>query len=533
MAQVQVGSVIEFDVRSVPSSVIREIRAHLTFIPKRPPFGSRRGTQPEPVLFYRMDRSRIVIPRGALTAVRRMLEAAGVQIQFEAGSVVSNAGPTRSLDSLGIRLRPYQMEAVDSIIGGVQGVVVMPCGGGKTTTAASAVLRTGEAAVVVAHTRDILDQWIETFERLSGVRPSEVGQGNLSALSPGEVRVAMVQTVDRLGRLADSVLGSAGALVLDECHHTPASTWMDVLARCPARYRWGLTATPERSDGLGVALDHLIGPVRFRIPTRVLIDQGYLLSPTIVPVDSGWQPTSVHYPWFVRCVRCGKNQRLEDLAAFESLGVRCSRCRSSIPSSEQTSPGKLLYSRAVNDLSLDPTRVAIVARLARLGKSFGRTVLILMARKDGCSAVRDALRSLGVSCEVATSDVRKADRRSSLDLIRSGEASVIVATQLADEGLDLPSVDLVINASPGRSSGRAKQRVGRALRKSGLDPLVFEVVDRGEFEGQWRARCAAYSTEYGSRTLVSADPLSFDRARSFLLSARACDKRKGRPALRF
>lgn len=535
MAVVEIGASITLATAGLPPALVRSIRDHLTFVPKRAAYGSKRGTKPDPVLFYAEDRrrGRMVLPRGSLSEIRSIFETHRVVMEFRVSEVVSRSGGQRTLGSLSISLREYQKEAVQRLLGGVQGIAVMPCGAGKTTTATAALLASGEAGIVVAHTRDILDQWIETIERVGGERPSEVSPTNASALAPGEIRVAMVQTLTRMGRLADPVLSSSGALVLDECHHVPAATWMEILSRCPARFRWGLTATPERSDGLGFALGHLIGPVRFRISTRELIDLGFLLPPTIVPVDSSWMPSERHYPWFVRCARCSKSTRIEDRSVFVATGGRCARCRSRLAPHSPIDSGRLLYARAVNDLSVDPRRVAIVARLARLASSLGRTVLVLLARKDACEVVRSALVGLGVSAEVATGDLSKQDRRESLDSIRSGEASVIIATQLADEGLDLPSVDCVINASPGRSGGRAKQRVGRALRRAGLDPLIFEIVDRGEFEGQWESRASAYADEYGARSLASRAPLSFERARSVLLSAHASEGVKRCAGLRF
>jgi len=530
-----VGATVEIPTRAIPARLLRSIRDHLTFVPRRAGFGARRGAEPEPVLFYREEarRSVLVAPRGALREIRRRFDEFGVTVSFETAEIVSRPAGAREVGGGGISLRDYQHEAARALIDAVQGVAVMPCGAGKTTTASEALLATGEAAIVVAHTRDILDQWVETIERAGGARPSEVGTDNCSPLDPGEIRVAMVQTLTRMGRLADPVLGSAGALVLDECHHVPAATWMGLLERCPARFRWGLTATPERADGLGFALGHLLGPIVFRIATRALIDRGFLLAPTIVPVDSGWAPTDRHYPWFARCPSCARGQRVADRATFLAAGVRCQRCRTAISPTEPLSPGSLIYSRAVSDLSSDPDRVALVARLARLAARLGRVVLILLARKDACERVRAALSAFGVEAEVATGDVAKRDRRGSLDLIRSGEARVIIATQLADEGLDLPSIDCVINASPGRSGGRAKQRVGRSLRRAGLDPFVFEVVDRSEFEGQWMARLGAYRDEYGQRAIASPEPLSYERARDLLLAAHASDSPKGAPSLRF
>lgn len=535
MSTVEIGASIVLRTTGLPPALVRDVRDHLTFVPRRPSYGARRNEKPDPVLFYREDRSsgRLVAPRGALSEIRSRFRRYGVRIDFRVSKVVSNVAEPRELDALNVVLRPYQREAVGRLLSQVQGVAVMPCGGGKTTTATAALVSSGESGLVVAHTRDILDQWVETVARIGGSRPSEVSTSNLAPLEPGEIRVAMVQTLDRLGRLADPVLGSAGALVLDECHHVPAATWMEILGRCPARFRWGLTATPERSDGLGFALGHLLGPIVYRITTRELVDLGFLLAPSIVPVASGWSPTARHYPWFARCLRCSKSVRVEDHSVFVAAGGRCPKCRSHLPASDLLEPGRLLYSRAVSDLAVDPRRVGIIARLARRSERLGRTVLVLLPRKDACEAVRRSLEDLGVDAKVATGDLGRRQRRSSLEAIRSGDSRVIIATQLADEGLDLPSVDVVINASPGRSGGRAKQRVGRALRRAGLDPIVFEIVDLGEFEGQWESRRSTYIAEYGDRSLASRDPVSFESAMEVLLDAHASERRKTPSGLRF
>ena len=533
MLTIQIGSEVRLRTAALSPDVLRSIRNHLTFRPSKPAYGARRGSAPEPVLFYVEDPTTMIAPRGALNQIRRLLAAHGIEHRFESSGVVSRPAPPRSLHDLGVQLRPYQVDAATMLLRKVQGVCVMPCGGGKTTTATAALLASGEPAIVIAHTRDILDQWRETIARIGGTEPLEVTADTCGPLHPGEVRVAMVQTLTNLGDAADAVLGSAGALVLDECHHAPATTWSALLSKCPARYRWGLTATPERSDGLGCSLEHLIGPVVYRIPTRTLIEQGWLLRPTIVPVDSGWMPADDHYPWTVRCLRCSKRTRIEDRGLFMAKGGRCARCRSRLSPTLPIDCGRLNYSKAVSDLSVDPRRVAIVTRLARLAAVTGRVVLVLLARKDACRVVRDALAELGVDAEIATGDLGKQTRRASLASIRSGQSSVIIATQLADEGLDLPSVDCVINASPGRSGGRAKQRVGRALRRAGADPLIFEIIDRGEFEGQWMARLDAYLSEYGSHSIPCGEPMSFESARSRLLSARVSETPKRRASLRF
>ena len=98
-----------------------------------------------------------------------------------------------------------------------------------------------------------------------------------------------------------------------------------------------------------------------------------------------------------------------------------------------------------------------------------------------------------------------------MDDVRNGKIEVIIATQLADEGLDLPCLDCEINTSAGKDKGKARQRVGRTLRIGGKRPVVFEIVDSDEFENQWQQRRKSYQQEYGN-CVTSIEPVSVQDA---------------------
>lgn len=509
-ALLKLGANVEVDLRSVPGDVVRRITSGLTH--PNPAWERavrmRLRVVPPPALHYFERRGDVLrVPRGALGLLREALDGAGIEIVFDTSGVVSRSPGLRSWDEIDVDLRPYQTEAVEAMLRRVQGIVRMPCGGGKTTTGATALLRSGEPGLVLVHTRDIRDQWVATFERLSGRTPRLVSgdEDGLRPLADREVAVATVQTLSRAGRAALPLLRSAGALLTDEAHHVPAETWRSIAEQVPARYRWGLTATPERSDGLTFVLSHLIGPTIFAISTSDLIASGYLLSPTIVPIDTGWAPSEDHYPWSARCSSCSRTTPVDDPVEHRRRGSTCRSCGAAIDRHALLDAGSLVHSRALSDLATDPGRAALVRLLATSSARAGRTVLVLLPRKDAVIATADAIRRDGIEVVAVTGDTT--DREQAIDLVRSGKVPVIVATQLADEGLDLPSIDVVVNASGGRSQGRAKQRVGRSLRLAGRDPVVFELVDGGEFASQWRSRFFGYVSEYGRRSVVSEEPL--------------------------
>src|ERR1019366_4805696 len=103
-----------------------------------------------------------------------------------------------------------------------------------------------------------------------------------------DITIATIQTILGLDRgTFDSVRTRAGAVVVDESHHTSSATYRETLAQFPAKYRWGVTATPERADGLGELHELTLGRIVYRIEPKALIDAGYLTSARVEVIHTG------------------------------------------------------------------------------------------------------------------------------------------------------------------------------------------------------------------------------------------------------
>ncbi len=111
----------------------------------------------------------------------------------------------------------------------------------------------------------------------------------------------------------------------------------------------------------------------------------------------------------------------------------------------------------------------------------------------------------------------RGERKQRIDQLRTGAIPLLVATQLADEGLDVPELDCAILAAAGKASNRATQRAGRTARPKGAEPVVFDLVDSGStFQHQWDQRARAYRATYGRDAVVSAKPLGVTAALQYL-----------------
>lgn len=425
----------------------------------------------------------LVVPRGAFHALRRkMLELGREPTIISATTFVPlrERVPFLDIDAPGGHApRPYQLEAEEKMLRQVQGYVVLPCGGGKTFVGSRAIVRSGQAGLVLCHTGDLLDQWRDAIYLASGTPPRLVGDdhaGDLRPARPREIVAALIQSVQSAGASAAPFLRSFGAVLIDEAHRAPTTGYVDLLSQCTARYRWGLTATPDRADGLGFLLGWHIGPELYRRTPRDLAAAGYLRLPCAMLVRSGW-------------------------AAGESVRDRS---------------GRLEWHKTVAAFSADPTRDATICDLAVACVESGRTTLVLVHRVDHASRIAYALRKRGITAESVTGATDRNHRKRRMNDARRGRVDCLVATQLADEGLDIPNLAALVMAAPQRAEGRALQRLGRLTRPGGdkLAPIAFDLVDGG-LEHQARARAAAYAREYDAdpgRSVDLARALAFVRS---------------------
>ena len=455
------------------------------------------------------------IPRGAVGVLQALARQCGIGLRWRSDVTVEDVERV-PLEDLPITPRPYQEEAVLACVERVQGVVVLPCGGGKTTLGAVLVAHLGQRALVLVHTRDLLDQWVETLDRV-GV-PVDIGRGPIPA---GSARVAMIQSVD------EESLRTSSVLLVDECHHVPAESWAEVMSRASARWRIGLSATPEREDGWGPLLGHLLGPVIYSREIEDLISDGYLLRPRVIPVLVEWEPGAESLWWTVTCDACGSSVRVS-WSAWQAGGLQCRArvsgvgprggsgpCGCEIGPNARGVSGKLNWSAALTALSADDQVQRTATILAAESIGAGRRALVLTGRKRAAVDVSKRISmntAWDVESEAVTSRTGAGLRPEILGRLRSGRLDAVVATQLADEGLDVPEVDCVVNMASGKGKGRTVQRAGRGCRPAGAPvPWVFDVVPSGLLY-QWIKRRRAYVEAYGQECLENWDPITLDEA---------------------
>ncbi|MGI5865848.1 MAG: DEAD/DEAH box helicase [Myxococcales bacterium] len=430
----RVDAALTLDAHEVPPKVLERLCRTLSFpnpaYLDRLRLGLGPGAELETVCFVEQRGGEVRLPRGAIYVLRRAAAQDGVIVACDDARVLPNARLeiTRELP-----LRDYQEAAVDKLAKVTQGTVVIPCGGGKTRVGMGAVARLRTPTLVLVHTLDLAEQWLGELKGKLGLDAGLVGDGQ-ERQAP--VTVAVIQALVRWEPAKlDAFLAGFGLLILDEAHHVAASTFRSVVDRCPARYRLGLTATPEREDGLTALLDLFLGAPLVTVTHEELVAAGVLTVPEIRTVE-----TDFSFPY----------TGAEDYAPMLAAVAR---------------------DEARNRLIVDA-----VVREAR----GGHVCLVLSGRIDHCHALAHAIAAEGTGVAVLTGEVKRERRKELLDEARAGRLSVLVATSLADEGLDLPRLSRVFLAYPGRARGRTVQRLGRLMRPHAdkVDAALYDFVDR-------------------------------------------------------
>lgn len=348
----------------------------------------------------------------------------------------------------GVVLRDYQTSAVSKLVESEQGIVVAPCGAGKTTIGIGVIAELNTKALVLVHTRDLAMQWIDRCRSQLGLEATLVGAGKSD--DSGRVVIATFQTVERMEWDKRFAFGKAfGLVIVDEAHHVPAATFNQVMLTMPARYRLGLTATPKRNDGLTDFLFWHFGGILENIDNKSLAEQGHVMTPRVEWMNTGWEGPSKHLEWPL----------------------------------------------FINRLTKDKDRNSKITQRVKEAVSDGRQVLVLSDRVQHCEEMAETLRQHGIAAEALVGKLSKKARASIIESIQSGETRVLTATTIADEGLDLPTLDTVVLCTPTKAMGRVQQRVGRIMRPSPdkKEPLIIDLVDQpGPLRGLASKRMKLY-----------------------------------------
>ncbi|MBZ2199159.1 DNA repair helicase XPB [Occultella gossypii] len=414
----------------------------------------------------RLDASTVVVHPSERGHLKQVLVKLGWPAEDLAGYVDGEAHEI-GLEENGWAMRTYQSEAVESFWHGGSGVVVLPCGAGKTIVGAGAMAQSGTTTLILVTNTVSARQWRDELVKRTTLTEDEIGEysGSRKEVKPVTIATYQVLTTRRKGVYTHLELLDArdwGLIVYDEVHLLPAPIFR-MTADMQARRRLGLTATLVREDGREDEVFSLIGPKRYDAPWKDIEAQGYI-------------------------------------APAECIEVRL----------DMPHHARMAYAVAEPE---DRYRMAATAK----GKL--DVVRQLVAKHDGDQILiigqyLDQLEELGekVGAPVITGATTVPERQRLFAAFRTGEITTLVVSKVANFSIDLPEAAVAIQVSGSFGSRQEEaQRLGRVMRPKadGRTAHFYAVVTRDTVDQDFAAHRQRFLAEQGyAYTIIDAEDLA-------------------------
>jgi len=417
------------------------------------------------LLGARLDADDVAVHPSERGRLKQVLLSLGWPVEDLAGYVDGEAHPI-DLDLSTWSLRPYQVQAVDSFWHGGSGVVVLPCGAGKTLVGTAAMARARSTTLILVTNTVAARQWRDELLRRTTLTEDEIGEysGARKEIRPVTIATYQVLTTRRKGVYTHLELFDArdwGLVIYDEVHLLPAPVFR-MTADLQARRRLGLTATLVREDGREDDVFTLIGPKRFDAPWRDIEAQGW-----IAPAE-------------------------------------CVEVRLTLPDAE-----RLAYATAERE---DKYRLAATAS----GKNRVTERLVAKHADDQVLVIGQYLDQLAELAEhldapLITGATTVRERQRLFGAFRTGEVSRLVVSKVANFSIDLPEAAVAIQVSGSFGSRQEEaQRLGRIMRPKadGRTATFYTVVSRDTVDQDFAAHRQRFLAEQGyTYRIIDAEDL--------------------------
>jgi len=332
-----------------------------------------------------------------------------------------------------LRDATHQNAALAAAIDAGHGVLSLPCGFGKTTVSLAIACKLGYRTMIIVHKEFLANQWEERIKQFCpGATIGRVQQNKKDVEC--DFVIAMLQSLS-LKEYTFGDFDSIGTLIVDEAHHICAKVFSQSLFKMCPKHIFGLSATPNRKDGLTKVLHWFMGPTFFAV----------------------------------------ERENQQDVEVFP-IEFECQRFRDPPPC---TRFGKLSLSTMITELTENRERNSmLVGLISRIAKST-RQILVLSDRRQHCMMLHQ--------CFPKRSGLYMGGMKEA-DLAESSTKKIIFATfSQAHEGLDIPSLDTVILATPKSDIVQSIGRIMRETKGKKNNPNIYDIFD------QWSVCHAMYN----------------------------------------
>ena len=346
----------------------------------------------------------------------------------------------------------YQEVIIQSFMNkGANGIICIPCGRGKTFIAIYLAILIGKRFLIVVDKEFLMNQWKEELCKFaSGIRVG-ILQGPVSEIDPEkyDCTICMIQTICNKD-FTDKFFGEYGFTIFDECHHLGAQHFSGTLRKIQTRYMLGLSATPERDDGMTKVFEHFLGESVYR-ETREP-------DPTV----------AVRAVWY-------KND--DDDYTKEPTDWR----------------GELVIARLMTQITgFRPRTDRIIEIVKDLASNAKRKILVLSERREHLREIHNVICGTSTyTCGFYIGGMKQEELNNNAQ-----NCQILFGTYaMASEAMNIKALNTMVMASPRK---KVEQSTGRILRVSAsertVDPLIVDIVDQHEiYIRQWYQRQRYYT----------------------------------------
>ena len=416
-----------------------------------------------PLLGVRIDKETIAVHPSQRGQIKQSLLRLGWPAEDFAGYVDGQAHDIALVED-GWKIRPYQELAAEGFWHGGSGVVVLPCGAGKTIVGAAAMAHAKATTLILVTNTIAARQWRDELLKRTTLNEDEIGEysGAKKEIRPVTIATYQVMTKKKNGVYAHLDLFDThdwGLIIYDEVHLLPAPIFR-FTADIQSRRRLGLTATLVREDGMEAEVFSLIGPKRFDVPWKEIEAQGYIAPAECIEVR----------------VNLTESERLSYATAEPEERYRyCATTR---------------------------TKRNVVEEL--VAHNAGEQVLVIGQYID---QLDDLSETLGVP--LIKGDTSQKERERLFAAFRTGEITCLVVSKVANFSVDLPEATIAIQVSGAFGSRQEEaQRLGRILRPKadGRSAKFYSVVSRDTIDQDFAQNRQRFLAEQGySYRIIDAD----------------------------
>jgi len=410
--------------KTLPPHFLNDIKKELTVKPlENPNFPSNETAYP----VYRISKNKIYLPR--FYGIEKFGQPKTNKYKETYDSI--------NLEFNGI-LREIQQQTIDATIEKEYcGLISLDTGLGKTVVALKLISLMNVKTLVVVHAEFLLDQWRERIkEYLPGARIGIIKQERCE-IQDKDIVIGMIQTIVKR-EYDKATFDSFGTMIIDESHHVCSRTFSSLFYKVQPKYLLGLSATPERKDGLSKVLYWFLGS-------------------QIVNIKRETDKPNIKFLF---------NDTEGYIEKFNRLG-------------------KINNPEMITDLTLKNERNEFIIQQIKLLLKENRKILVLSERRQQCEYFHTVLK------EITTTGLYLGGMKTN-DRDITTTCSIIIGTyQAAGEGFDVAKLDTLVLATP---KSDVEQAVGRILRqKNENEPLVIDIVDQFSiFKGQYYKRRKFY-----------------------------------------